>query len=650
LITPPKKAPQVKEEIEGEAPEGPVFTVKSIELIGVKTFKPEDFKPIVSKYENKEISVAELKIMCKEIERDYLRRGVIAACFLPPQDVKEGKVEVRVVEAKMGKLDVTGSKYFSKKRIGFYWRSKEGEVLRYDEISRSLQFMNKNPDRMAKAALHAGQIPETTDVLLDVTTNFPIHVTATADREGAISTGRYRKGLGLVHNNFLGLDDTLLGGYTGGKNFGGGYIYHRVPITNFGTSIMYGYNKTKSFPKKDYERFEISSMQEGFSVFVYQDLFQKDEYKGELSFGVDGTNKRVVGINGDLNVDRLRVLTGGLMLMGRGMGNVTTIKPAISQGVNFFGARRKNEYSSRDAENTFSKFNLNASMKQAYIKNFQASLKVTAQVASEKLAPQQELYIGGIDSVRGYPSGDYLADSGFYTQWELLIPAFFIPEKIKVPYGERPIKDEITGVVFFDYGYGEKRGLMEGEVAQRRMASAGAGVRFKLLNQAMLRLEWGWPLSPLVNYGLTEFSRSRFHFALDFQDDMPEEMERLEKVSKEAYAKEVAWIILNDEMHNPNSILCHRIYVDYTNAQKAFKEGKLEDAKMYYDRLISVAHAAFMQTETYLKENYSLIEQLKAENKKAAEYFEQGEVDKAREIWQGIKENAKLKPLVLDII
>lgn len=651
LITPPKKPAQVKEEEEEGPPEGPTFIVKSITLEGVTAFPVEDFKPIIAKYENKETSVDKLKILCKEIEREYLKKGVISACFLPPQDVQEGKVTLRVVEAKMGTLDVKKARWFSAKSVENYWTIPAGQILRYDKISRILQFLNKNPDRTVKAALHAGKKPETTDVTMEMQTNAPVHLTAMFDREGVPSTGKARKGFGFVDNNFFGIDDTLLGGYTGGKAFGGIYIYHRLPITYFGTSILYGYSKSKSFPQKDYAPFEISSTQENYSVYAYQDLFYKDEYKGEISFGIEANNKRVVsGAGGDLNVDRLRIVGTSMALISKGHGNSTTFKPSLYQGINGLGALRLNEFSSRDAENTFTRLMLDVGFRQAFIKNFQANIKFSGQLASEKLTPQQELYIGGIDSVRGYPSGDYLADTGFYSQMELLIPAFFIPEWVKFPYGERPIKDEITGVAFFDCGYGYKRGEIQGEQTFRRMASLGLGVRVRGLNQGTVRWEVGVPLNPVVDGPLTEWSRSRVHISIDFQDDMPEEADRFRKVYREEYIKDASWRILKAEMKRPGSPLAKAIYSNLYLAKSARSLGKLEDARKYYAQVSTIGNNVFRQTSTYLKERYEYADQLRKANLSAEEYYKNCEYEKARDIWQKIVTEAKTRPLVLEFL
>lgn len=650
--TTPRKPPKVKDIKLEEKREGPAFMVKKITLEGVESFKPEDFSTIVSNYENKELTISDLKILSGEIEREYLKRDIIAACFLPPQDIKDGAVKLRVVEAKMGNLEVKKMRYFSEDRIRYYWSIAPGEVLRYGEISRSLQIINKNPDRMAKAALHAGDKPETTDVVVEAATNFPIHMTAMLDREGIISTGKLRRGFGVVDNNLLGLDDSLVLGYIGGTSFNGAYGYHRVPITNFGTTIMYGYNWTTSSPKKNYEVYDMHSTVESYSVFVYQDLFEGSDYRGEISAGLEKNNKRVIsGIYNDLNIDKLTVSTVAATLVKRVQGRNISFRTAFSQGLNFLGSRPKNPLSSRLAGSTFSRFQVSANFRQALVKNYQANLKFTGQAASEKLTPQYEMYMGGIDSVRGYPSGDYLADSGIYANLELLVPMPFLPEWVKVPYGERPLKDDITGVLFFDYGIGSKRGKIQGEQSVDRMASIGVGVRVKLMNQALLRLEWGIPLDPMVNRPITEGggNRPRLHFSIDFQDDLPEEVERFSKVFKDEYLNKAAWDIVDKEMKNENSLLHKNIYKNLTLAKKAQKRGDMASAKKYYSKIASIGSSAYRQVEIYLKENYKNMDTLRAANEEAAAYYKEGDYKKSKEMSQKIIEDAKIKPLSIYI-
>ncbi len=507
------KAPVIEKEKKKHF-EGKRFFVKKIQLTGCKTFSPDDFKDIVARYENREVTIGELNALAKDIEREYLRKGVIAACIVPPQEIKDGVVVLQVIEAKMGELKIKPHKYFKKQRLIYYWSIEPNEVLQYDKMSRSLQLMNKNPDRNVRAMLHAGKKPHTTDVILDVNTHFPLHVTSTFDREGSVFTGKRRQTFGLRHNNFLGYDDILLSGYTFGDDFSGVYVFHSVPVTNFGTSLMYGYSYSKSFPKKEYEVYGIDARAKNISFFVYQDLFKKGKYYGDVHFGINANDKTTKMNTGTINRDRLRVLVMGGTFIYRQPGNVTYIRPELSQGINLFGARRKSDFSSRGAKNTFTKFNLGIEHRRILYGSIEGRVKLATQLSSTKLTPQEEFYLGGIDSVRGYPSGDFLADTSFQVNIEILTPPFFIPATIKLPYMRYHLKKYITPVIFFDYGWGEKRGPQAGEKKSANLAGAGLGIRIRLFKWGILRLEWGFPVG---DKPITESSHSRFHMAVDFQ-------------------------------------------------------------------------------------------------------------------------------------
>lgn len=531
LRTRPKKKPEIKEEKKKEAKEeGPTFHINKIILDGVKSVSLDEFKSVLAKYENRTVSFEELSILAKLIEREYLKRGIVAACFVPPQEIKDGTVTLKVVESKMGDLEVKDHKFFKKDRVNFYWQLKKGQTLRYDKISRSLQHMNMNPDREVKATLHAGKEPGTTDVLLDVKTYFPFHGTFSFDKEGSTYTGLAKTGFGGKHNNFLGLDDTFLSGFMFGDHFYGIYAYHKVPITNFGTSILYGYSYSKSAPKKDFDRFGLKSMSDSTSFFIHQDLFEKDRYAGEVFAGFDAKNKLVKQHDLMTNRDKLRILRFGGNFLYRKLGTITYISPEYSQGLDTFGARQKNFHASRMADNNFSKFKLGIKHKLSLPFNLRLALNMKGQYVPKKLTPQEQLSLGGIDSVRGYPTGDYLADIAFQSNSEILFPAFFIPKSIKFPFASGPLRDDITGVVFVDYAYGQRRDALGAEEQRMNLMSVGGGMRIRVFNQGLLRLEWGAPISS--DEPTTGSTTLRLHISLNFEDKLQAELERIDKIIK----------------------------------------------------------------------------------------------------------------------
>jgi hemolysin activation/secretion protein len=526
ITEPPHKPPITEEAPEEEEPDISFF-VKEIRLTGTELFPPEDFKDIISPYQDREATLKELHNLAREISREYLSRGYIVTCFLPEQDIEGGIVILQVIEARMGILEVNEHRYFARHRIDYYWSLEKGDFLSYNEMSRSLQFMNKNPDRQVKVNLRPGKEPKTTDVYLDVDTYFPIHLTSTFDKEGSTATGINRTGIGLRNNNLLGLDDTLMIGDTMGDDFDSKYVYHNLPITNFGTSLFYGYSYSKSFPKKELEPYHIDSRARNTTFSLKQDIFVKDEYIGDIFIGFDAKDKTTKVLGATSTRDRLRVLKLGGNYIHRGFGGITYISPELSQGVNGLGAQRQNELSSAPAKNTFTKLNMNIRHSRAVPVggyNLQANIKANAQMASTRLYSQEQSFLGGMNSVRGYPSGDYLADNSIQASAELLMPALFIPEAIKLPYEQNSVRDNTSALVFYDYAWGKRRFPVDGMKSTANLAGIGFGIRTRLYNQVFLRFEWGFPVHDKTR---TEAGNSRFHFAIDFMDQFQREGQRI---------------------------------------------------------------------------------------------------------------------------
>ncbi len=650
-MAPKLKAPALKEEKPSASSKGPKFLVKNIKLEGTSTFPPEDFLPITQKFTGRELSIDDLKIVSSAIEREYLKRGIIAGCFLPPQDVKDGMVTLRVVEARFGKLKINEhGRFFDPERINYYWNIKPGEVLRYDKMSKSSQMMNKNPDRTVGITLSAGELPGTTDVLMDVKTRFPVHIFGSFDREGSVPTGRIRTGLGVRHNNLLRIDDSFMAGTTFGQDFMSWYMYHLVPITPFGTSIMYGYSDSRSSPKKEFERYVIKSESQNYSAYIKQDVYRKDEYRGEVSVGVDANDKtsKSLSTTGTMSRERLRILRLKSTLIHRFPGAITSIAPQLSQGLNWLGARRKNPFSSRDTNNTFAKFNFDIRHRRQFPMNLQAVFNLRSQWAGEKLASQEQFGMGGINSVRGYPSQDYMADDGVVTNFELILPSFWIPEEWKIPYESSALRDNVAAFLFWDWGWGKKRGDIQGERHLNYMSGAGLGLRIKMFNQASLQLAWGFPL-PFADKPITESSNSRFHISLDFEDQFYDEFIRISGMAEEERINRLALRLIDAELNRTGSALRTKVYGTLLMAQRAEKSGDLVLAGSLYTDLLRLGRNIETQAVEYVKMVFRSEKELRELDKKASEALSRGEVEIAKSLWEELISRASMTPLVLDI-
>lgn len=74
------------------------FYVSKITFTGMRSFAPADFSYITRRYEGRELGSTDMNKLAKEIELEYLKRGVVCVVFVPPQDVTGGEMRVQVME------------------------------------------------------------------------------------------------------------------------------------------------------------------------------------------------------------------------------------------------------------------------------------------------------------------------------------------------------------------------------------------------------------------------------------------------------------------------------------------------------------------------------------------------------------------------
>ena len=117
------------------------------------------------------------------------------------------------------------------------------------------------------------------------------------------------------------------------------------------------------------------------------------------------------------------------------------------------------------------------------------TVRTQLQLASRTLASSEQFQLGGADSVRGYPEGDYLADAGGCVNFDWFFPSYFIPADWKLVGQDLPLRRQIEPVLFVDVGGGKLKRTLAGERDGKLLSGAGAGLRFNF-KYFSLRLDW----------------------------------------------------------------------------------------------------------------------------------------------------------------
>jgi hemolysin activation/secretion protein len=369
-----------------------------------------------------------------------------------------------------------------------------------------------HPDREVKAVIVPGQEVGTSDLLLDVKDQRPIHVGGEINNFGTELTGRERYNVNVRHTNLLGVDDIFASRVQFGEEVFGIGLQHVLPVGPYGTQAGWTFNYTDVNVGGDFSALDIAGEAYTGSVFFSHPLRDGDhiDITGTASAESKSIYNTVLGAPS--SEDQLRMLHAGANLDIIDRYGRSFIVNDLTFGTPWLDASDKNDptLSRRGAGASFFKYDASFNRIHPVYDQTYLYMKGSAQVTADKLVSAEQYDIGGAYSVRGYPQSDYLGDSGFGGSLELRIPWFFLPHETKVPHTNVALWDRIHFIGFVDGAYATLRSPTVGEDRSKNYAGAGGGLRIDLPNNFLARLEWAAP----VGDDPTDGSNGQFYFTV----------------------------------------------------------------------------------------------------------------------------------------
>ncbi len=489
------KAPEIKIEKEKAEPEkgGASFVLKEIKVTGATIFKPQDFRQIYEPYLSKKVTFQDMQEVSGKIEAKYKEKGYFTTTvYIPEQNIKDGVIEIRVAEGRMGKLNIEGNKWLSANFIEKFLHAKKNEILNIKSMARDILRLNKNPDLQIKALISQGKEPQTSDISLKVEGKQPWHAGILEDNRGSRLTGKYRSMFFIRSSNVSGLRDTVfINSLYTGNSFGESVSYS-IPVGTYGTKFGIDATYFRMKLGREYKSFDITGNTQIYTPHLSWELALSEDFEAYVDAGMDikSIKKKM---EGDTTAnDQLRTPYFGFDFSKIDSGGQTTFSPKFNFGTSdFLGASSRNHPTSSRAGTGGSFFKYEQSLNRIQKMFFDSymSIRTQLQVASHTLASSEQFQLGGADSVRGYPEGDYLADTGAVLNFDWVFPMYIIPKTWKLPGQEIPLRHQIEPVFFVDVGGGKLKKILPGESKDKFLAGVGGGLRlhFKLFS---LRLDW----------------------------------------------------------------------------------------------------------------------------------------------------------------
>lgn len=487
------------EEVVEPLPEEETILISDIIVEGVTLVSQEDIEEVVSQFEGKNLSLKDMQKVADLVTDLYRTRGYATSrAYLPPQTIKDGVLIIRVVEGRVGQIDIEGNRWFKSSILEKKILVKSQEPFDYAALQKSLVFINEHPDRTARAVLVPGKEPGTTDIVIDVEDRFPFHIGFEYNNFGSHYIERDTMALVLEHNNFLGFDDKVYFKFQTSErsHYTLKNLRYLFPVSNDCEAGLY-FIRNKVQLAHEFRDVDARGDSEVYGVFLNKGLVLLPNVDARLNLGFDYKKIKNFLLGFETSRDDIRVLKTGIDLdfMDRWGRNLVLIE--LDTGIpRMWGAlTAKDIHSSRvGSGGRFLKWLLNVYRLQPLPLDSSFLAKINAQFSNYNLVASEQFQIGGATSVRGFPPAEFSGDSGLYTAAEWSFPLYLVPRKMKIPFTQEKLYDALRLVLFYDWGTTKFHSVLPGQKRNRTLRSCGFGIRFHIRDNMSFRMEFGYPL------------------------------------------------------------------------------------------------------------------------------------------------------------
>ncbi len=502
-IESPEEQPSVR-----PAPSAAAFVLKAVKISGATLFGPERFRPAYKDYLGSSVTFADLERIAAAVKTLYKQQGYLSVdAYLPEQDILDGQVEIRVVEARVGEVRVEGNRWFSAALLKRFIHAPPGGLVNFLLLQKDLLRLNRNPDLEASAVIVPGSRPQTTDIVLKVKERLPYHAGIGVDNLGTLTVGKYRTSASLRSSNLSGLNDAFYYNELLTADSRGRFISYTCPVNSYGTSAGLDVTLYRMLLGREYRDQQIRGSTHIYTPHLTAELFLSERLQAYADIGMDikSVKKWTAGLTTTNDQLRIPFAALDLTMLDRLLGGgQTSLAPRISFSVEHFLGASSREHPSASRSGTggfFARYEQSLDRIQRGPWESYVLLRSLVQLASRTLPSSEQLQIGGYRTVRGYPEGEYLADQGGVISAEWIFPSYFIPKSFVLAQADQPLRSQLQPVVFLDLGGGKLKRVNSGEDANRFLMGAGAGLRYQFNRNFYLRLDWAKHLTEAPTQG-----------------------------------------------------------------------------------------------------------------------------------------------------
>jgi hemolysin activation/secretion protein len=499
--------------------EGPRLRVVKFELLGAAT-QPQVPKGEVDTVLTEALTaqpdagytVNQLQEVANRVADRYRAHGLILTqAVIPAQDVVAGVVNILVLEGSLSEVRFEGQKMYSEHTLARPFRHLLSRPVNKDDIESSLLYLTDYPGLSAFGVFQAGDRIGTTALVVRTQSEERVALDTSVDNQGSQFSGEYRANLGVTINNPFGQADklSLYGLYafdpddSGAKGVYGGFDY-RLPVWGPRNAVNVGYS---------HNLFEVGAILAALGIKGTTDIAQAGYSRILTKTRLTDMSADAWLARKDAEFEQQGAITAEDILTVANLGfrfsqiglrtrGITQLSVSYSHGFDdLFGSltdydRQAGAKASRlDAGGEFDKLTGQVQRYQRITQNTAVLGRVSGQFSDDLLVSLEQFSIGGPDTVRAYPTAEFLADKAAFGSLEFIVNA---PGFAQRPaFGGRSWGQIFQVSVFADYAKGQLNRVLQGETKSTELSGYGAALQLSIPGSYFARIDVATPIGKI---------------------------------------------------------------------------------------------------------------------------------------------------------
>jgi len=411
------------------------WNIKNIKLNDVTKLTIKEQTQIINKYTNRCIKFFEIDNLIDEIINLYIKKGYISTrvYIKPNQNLNSDTLELIIIEGKVSDLLFKDNDINKSVNLDNIFPDIINNYLNLRDIEQGIEQINRLQSNSSIMQIRPSSKVGYSSVAIYNDNKSKLASTLSIDNLGSESTGRDQLGLSFSLDNPLNLNDNI--GMTYRKTVPFGSI-NKTKSLSLNYNIPYGYYTLfTGYTKSDYFSIieidstnSINSTGGSTNSFITANrVVHRDQYSKlntEIGLTLKSTKSYLNDILLDTSSNNLSVLNFNLNYFLYFDMSSLNFSISYSTGIDKFGATKDINITTDSVKAQFEKYNFNMSYMSS-LQLFELPMafnsKFSYQYSEDNLYGTEQIFIGGLYSVRGFEGVSTGGNRGFILNNDLSI-------------------------------------------------------------------------------------------------------------------------------------------------------------------------------------------------------------------------------------